>query len=112
MSLLVKQNSGAKAFAFAILVTILSLMALIGVVLMAEFGMSILLFGLVWLWLLSIGLPTTIGFLIVISIWGRSFDMYGFLNFLVVASIFSLLLQFGAFYFVLENRSRKNSNIQ
>lgn len=62
----------------------------------ANFGLHPVLAVLGLLWLITLGLPTSIGIVLTASLWGRFEPLTGFTGFLVVATTLALSFQIGA----------------
>src|SRR5439155_17366224 len=59
----------------------------------ADFGTPAWLFSPLLVWLLSIGLPTTIAVLLTASFWGLTPPFHGFVSFATVTTLLALIAQ-------------------
>lgn len=81
----------------AIIVTVLTLVAGAGTVVLADFGAPLIVFLPVLAWLATIGLPSTLGVLLVAALWGRTAFAAGFSGFITVAALLAFALQVACF---------------
>lgn len=89
--------------------TILAVMTLAaggGAIIMADFGKPIWLFAPLLLWLGTIGLPATLGVLLVASCWGRSPLLTGFVPFAVCAALVAIVAEATALILLAKLRGR------
>jgi hypothetical protein len=83
---------------WALLITLASLTTGACAIVMADFGQPLWLFAPLFLWLGTIGLPTTIGVLAVATCWGRIPGLYGLAPFVLCASVVAFVFQALCFY--------------
>jgi hypothetical protein len=81
----------------AIIVSVLTLVAGAAAVVLADFGAPLIVFLLLLAWLATIGLPSTVGVLLVAALWGRTLYGSGFYGFIGVAGLLALILQIASF---------------
>ncbi len=85
-----------KPAVVSVLTSLISLLIWTALGVGANFGVHPVLTVLGLLWLVSIGLPTSVGVVLVASFWGRIEALTGLTGFLVVAPTLGLLFQFVA----------------
>ena len=85
--------------AWALLTTLVTLTAGASAIIMADFGQPLWIFILLFLWLGTIGLPTTLGVLLVAACWGRMPDLYGLVPFVATAAGVGFLFQAACFHY-------------
>jgi hypothetical protein len=73
--------------------TLLSLVAAVGALVLADFGAPWWVFALLLAWLLTIGLPTTLALLLTASLWGRIPGLWGMGGFVVCVAVLSFVAQ-------------------
>jgi hypothetical protein len=78
---------------WSVAATLVSLLAAAGAVVLADFGAPWWVFALLFAWLLTIGLPTTLALLLTASLWGRVPGLWGMGGFVVCAAALSFAAQ-------------------
>jgi len=73
--------------------TAVSLGAAGGAVVLADFGAPWWAFALLLIWLLTIGLPTTLALLLTASLWGRIPGLYGMGGFVICVAALAFVAQ-------------------
>jgi hypothetical protein len=82
-----------RPWLWSLLLTLVSLIAGVTCFIMADFGQPLWMFAPPALWLVTAGLPSTMGVLLVASVWGKVDCLYGLKPFLVCASVIAFALQ-------------------
>lgn len=77
-------------------ITGITLIAGAAVVILADFGAPIWVFGLLLLWPATVGLPSTVAVLLVASLWGRTPWAAGFPGFVLVSALVAWVFQWMA----------------
>ena len=78
-------------------VTVITLVAGAASIMMADFGLPLWMFLPLFLWLGTLGLPATLGVLIVAATWGRAPSLTGFIPFVICAALAAFGLQVAFF---------------
>ncbi len=79
-----------------VLLAVISMGAGTAALLAADFGAAPWVFAPLLLWLLTLGLPTTLAVILTASVWGLPSPFLGFFPFIVVAATLAWLAQFAA----------------
>jgi hypothetical protein len=83
---------------WAILTAVVSLLIALVALILADFGAPWWVFAFLLLWMLTVGLPTTLALVLAATCWGRAPGLWGPVPCLVCALILSAVFQWAALW--------------